>query len=143
MNRTILVPVDGSEHSWRAFSHALEYHVGEHILVLNVVNPAVGEFAPETPGGHDRKQSEVITEQAKERFERANHEDTTLEVVVEEGIPRLVILEYLERADVGQVVMGTRGLTGIKRALLGNVTTAVVHRSNVPVNVIPAPGDSE
>lgn len=137
MSRTVLVPVDGSDNSFRALSHALEYHEGDEIIVLHVVNPLVGEYSKETPGGTERKQSEVVVEMVQDRFENANLQQTPFEVVVEEGSPQDEIVSYAEREDVDQIVMGTRGLAGVKRMLLGSVADGVIRRSSVPVNVVP------
>lgn len=37
------------------------------------------------------------------------------------------------------IVLGTRGLTGIKSALLGSVSHAVLQRTDRPVMVVPSP----
>jgi len=137
MTQTVLVPVDGSDQSLRALSHALEHHEGDKITVLHVVNPLVGEYGKETPGGADRKQSEVVVEIVNEQFRKADPQDTPFEVVVEEGTPQDVIISYAEAEDVDQIVMGTRGLAGVKRMLLGSVADGVIRRSRVPVNVVP------
>ena len=142
MGRTVLVPVDGSDNSFRALSHALQYHEGDDIIVLHVVNPLVGEYSEQTLGGTERKQSEVVVETVQDRFENANLQHTSFEVVVKEGAPQDVIVSYAEREDVDQIVMGTRGLAGVKRMLLGSVADGVIRRSSVPVNVVPGGDES-
>lgn len=137
MSRTVLVPVDGSDNSLRAFSHALQYHEGDEIIALHVVNPLVGEYSKQTLGGTERKQSEVVVETVQDRFENANLQETPFEIVVEEGAPQDEIISYVKEADVDQIVMGTRGLAGVKRMLLGSVADGVIRRSSVPVNVVP------
>lgn len=141
MRRTVLVPVDGSSNSLRALSHALQYHEGDEIIVLHVVNQLVGEYGEQTLGGTERKHSEVVVETVQDRFENANLQQTPFEVVVEEGAPQDVIVSYAKQEDVDQIVMGTRGLAGVKRMLLGSVADSVIRRSGVPVNIIP--GDEE
>jgi nucleotide-binding universal stress UspA family protein len=141
MRRTVLVPVDGSDHSLRALSHALQYNEGDEVVVLHVVNSLVGEYGKETPGGTERKQSEAVIETVEDRFENAALEDTPYDVVVKEGTPQDVIVSYAEETDVDQIVMGTRGLAGIKRMLLGSVADGVIRRSSVPVNVVPSDGE--
>jgi nucleotide-binding universal stress UspA family protein len=142
MSRTVLVPVDGSDQSLRALSHALQYNEGDEIAVLHVVNTLVGEYGKETPGGTERKQSEVVVEMVEDRFEDATLQDTAHEVILKEGNPQDVIVTYAEQADVDQIVMGTRGLAGVKRMLLGSVADGVIRRSTVPVNVVPSDEDS-
>ena len=142
MSRTVLVPVDGSDQSLRALSHTLQHHERDEIIVLHVVNTLVGEYGKGTPGGTERKQSEVVVETVQDRFENANLQQTPFEVVVEEGTPQDVIVSYARETDVDQIVMGTRGLAGVKRMLLGSVADGVIRRSNVPVNVIPDTEDN-
>lgn len=43
------------------------------------------------------------------------------------------ILTYVEEHDIDVIVMGTRGQTGIKRALLGSVTEDVIRHAEIPV----------
>lgn len=49
------------------------------------------------------------------------------------------ILEIAERHDVAAIVMGSRGLAGIRSILLGSVSNAVVHHSERPTLVIHIP----
>ena len=141
MSRTVLVPVDGSDQSLGAFAHALEHHEGDEIIVLHVVNALVGEYGEKTLGGTERKQSDVVVETVTDRFEGANLQDTPFEVVLKEGTPQDEIITFAERNGVDQIVMGTRGLAGVKRMLLGSVADGVIRRSTVPVNVVPSDGE--
>ncbi len=51
----------------------------------------------------------------------------TIELAVEEGNPTEIILDYAKRAKADMIVMGSRGLTGLKGVLLGSVSTQVGH----------------
>jgi nucleotide-binding universal stress UspA family protein len=51
------------------------------------------------------------------------------------GSPSEALIDAALGADL--VVLGTRGLGGFKRLLLGSVSTQVVHHAHVPVVVIP------
>ena len=54
------------------------------------------------------------------------------------GKPRDAIVEAAKEHDARVVVMGNRGQGGAESALYGSVSTAVVHRSSVPVLVVRA-----
>jgi nucleotide-binding universal stress UspA family protein len=44
---------------------------------------------------------------------------------------------------VSTIVLGSRGLTGLRSVLLGSVSTAVVHHADRPTLVIHSPGDDD
>jgi nucleotide-binding universal stress UspA family protein len=60
--------------------------------------------------------------------------------VVAEPTPagEVLVCETAARRGSGIIVMGTRGMTGLKRLALGSFAQAVIRRANVPVLVIPA-----
>jgi nucleotide-binding universal stress UspA family protein len=51
------------------------------------------------------------------------------------------IVETAERCDVAAIVMGSRGLTGVRSMLLGSVSNAVVHHTERPTLVISRAND--
>jgi nucleotide-binding universal stress UspA family protein len=46
------------------------------------------------------------------------------------------IVEYADKDDMTIIIMGTRGITGFKRMLLGSVASGVVTYAHCPVLVI-------
>ena len=56
------------------------------------------------------------------------------------GRPEEEIVELGEKAGVGMIVMGSRGLGGVRRALLGSVSEFVVHYAGCPVLVVRREG---
>jgi len=53
-----------------------------------------------------------------------------------QGNPASKIAEFAEKQKVDLVVIGSRGLGGIKGAVLGSVANSVVHKSKVSVLVV-------
>ena len=53
------------------------------------------------------------------------------------------ILEVAASHDVSTIVIGSRGLTGLRSMLLGSVSTAVVHHADRPTLVIHSPGNDD
>ena len=51
------------------------------------------------------------------------------------------ILETAEQHDAAAIVMGSRGLSGIRSMLLGSVSNAVVHHADRPTLVVHRPSD--
>ena len=57
------------------------------------------------------------------------------------GSPVDQILCAAEETDAGLVVVGRRGLSGVKRLLMGSVSEGVVHHARCPVLVVCGDGD--
>ena len=54
------------------------------------------------------------------------------------GRPDVEILAVAEEIGAGMVVIGSRGLGGVKRALMGSKSDSVVHHAHCPVLVVRA-----
>jgi nucleotide-binding universal stress UspA family protein len=52
------------------------------------------------------------------------------------GTPDAEVVDLAEELDVGLVVVGSRGLGGIRRALMGTVSDSVVRHAHCPVLVV-------
>ena len=48
------------------------------------------------------------------------------------------MLDVADRTDADVIVVGSRGLGAVKRAILGSVSTRVVGEARRPVLVVPA-----
>ena len=53
------------------------------------------------------------------------------------------ILDVAEELDAEAIVLGSRGLTGVKSLLLGSVSHAVLQHADRPVIVVPSPEVTE
>jgi nucleotide-binding universal stress UspA family protein len=52
------------------------------------------------------------------------------------GLPEAEIVALAEELGVGLIAMGSRGLGGIRRALMGSVSDSVVRHAHCPVLVV-------
>jgi nucleotide-binding universal stress UspA family protein len=145
----ILVAVDGSEGSARASEVAVDLaeKFGSQLFVLNVFRgyPEYVNVFPSAPA----PSGEAL--QAYEAFARK----TALEVIGRTvsmaekkgvrakpktsetiGSPVETITDYAVAEKIDLIVMGTRGLGGFKRMLLGSVSSGVVTHAHCPVLVV-------
>lgn len=136
MGKHILIPLDGSDSSWEAFDFALEEHREDSLTVLHVINPMEGDYEPDESQSTAVKRSERIKREAKEHLRDAGLDDSDVDIVTQGGQPADEIVTFADSHDVDQIVMGSRGLSGVKRLLLGSVAETVVRRADAPVNVI-------
>src|SRR5688572_10550791 len=56
--------------------------------------------------------------------------------LAEDERPERAIVELAEEVGAGLVVVGSRGLSGLKRALMGSVSASVVRHAHCPVLVV-------
>jgi nucleotide-binding universal stress UspA family protein len=50
--------------------------------------------------------------------------------------PERAIIHLAEELDVGLIVMGSRGLGGVRRALVGSISESVVRHAHCPVMIV-------
>lgn len=137
--RSILCPIDFSEHSRDAlrWAEALADRHQSRLIVLSAVDPVLAEGA-RVKLGVDLAAAEVepsLREFAAASWRtQARGEDAVFQVQV--GEPADVILDAAKGADL--VVMGTHGLGGVRKWLLGSTTQRVLRRAQTPVLAIPA-----
>ncbi len=103
-----------------------EYHPG----LEAVVEPA---FLEETLRVLQRQTQEVLDGQVKKVEEAGG---TVVEGHLRMGRPDQEIVTLAEEIGAGLVVMGSRGLGGIRRALMGSVSDSVVRHAHCPVLVV-------
>jgi nucleotide-binding universal stress UspA family protein len=121
--RTILVGIDGSEHSYKAASEAIEIskRCGSKIIAVSAV----------------RSQTEL--EGAKtyvNKFvEMADKEGIQVEALTPAGRSHDVIVEIAGGRGVDLIVMGAYGKTGLRKAFMGSSTENVIGLANCAVLV--------
>ena len=148
----ILICYDGSPDSRAAVEHAGELLKGERATVLTVWEPFT-EIVARMPWGPGMSpgiaDSEKIDEASRQDAERRAREGTDLArtagldarpcVCPQETTISSAILAEAQRDDASAIVMGTRGLTGVRSLLLGSVSHAVLQHADRTVIVVPSP----
>ena len=133
---SILVPVDFSDHSHRALALAryLSSRHGASVHLLHVVELL---HTPLKPGGLSSQLEE--TPGLREKYLEALRDmlgETSGDVTVADGSPAGGILWWREKLGARLVVMGSRGLTGLERLLVGSAAETVARFCEVPVVVV-------
>lgn len=147
MSEQILVPVDGSEHAFRALKVACALAKAENrsIRLLHVVPDK------EVPAGLKRfAEVEHIQAPPEYLYETAIAENVlnaardqaladdvqSLECSVEHGDATKGILGVAGRESVDSIIMGTRGLSDIQSMVLGSVAHKVMYAADCRVIVV-------
>lgn len=136
MQNGVLVPVDGSDNAWDALDHALQQYEPQDLTVLYVIDPLKGDYTVDDSTEQTTKQSEQIRAETEQHAQEEGIDPTQINFVTREGRPAEEIVTAADADAIQQIVMGSRGLSGVKRLLLGSVAETVVRRADVPVNVI-------
>src|SRR5687767_11853071 len=147
----ILVCYDGSDDAKQAVASAAQLFPGHAAVVLHVWEP-LKEVAsvPPVPGLRkmleggldemDKAGGEISARLAAEGAAQASSAGLDVEPlsISASGRAWRNILKVARERDVRAIVIGQRGIGGAERAVLGSVSTAVVHHADRPVVVVPA-----
>jgi nucleotide-binding universal stress UspA family protein len=128
----VLVPIDGSECSFRALRFAANF-ARNFDATLHVVH-----FSDEATDATDeilaRARSVLNAEDVDAELKLS--EDVQLEFRPGDRVGENV-LELVEENDYDHVVMGHHGSGAIERAILGSAAETIVRAEAVPVTIVP------
>lgn len=141
--KRILVPVDGSNSACKAVDYAfcLAAKSGAEIDFLYIanVNAAVGGYRlanntcfPQEVLDSVFKVGEAVLDRIFSRMP----EGIKAKRKVVGGIPTSAILEYADENKADMIIVGSRGLSMVKGALLGSVSQHLVEYASCPVMVV-------
>lgn len=148
----ILVPLDGSDHSFKALEAALEIadRFGSEVTLIHVTQLSlIPIITPETPfitstpivnPSDFVKLREVESRVAEEILDRgesmAREKGICVRKVRREGHAVQEIVREAKEGNYDLIVMGRKGVSGIKELLLGSVTDGVVRHAPCSVLVV-------
>jgi nucleotide-binding universal stress UspA family protein len=148
--RTVVVGTDGSESSLRAVARAgaLAGACGATLVIACAYLPTEGEDR-ETARAQDVLRDEAYqivgshpaedtVRTASERASSAGAKD--VRTVAVQGSPVEALLDVVRKEDADLLVVGNRGLAGIKGRLLGSVPADATRRSTCDVLVVHTTG---
>ena len=140
--QTVLCPVDGSDCSDRALAHAAELCRSRAArLVVLTVHPVVpvpalwlssAAVAPDVGPEALAHAREALAEAVRRV---TDYPHVALEVAVGDVVTE--ILRVAEEHGTDMLVVGTHGLRGLDRLVLGSVTERLIRKAACPVLVVP------
>jgi len=136
--RRIVVGIDGSSAAEAALEWAAE-EAGLHGSLLEVVTAwswtsSPSEMVAGIPAGESLES--VARDLLRRSVDSLAPSDIRLNCVTREGQPAAVLLDMAEGADL--LVVGSRGRGRAAEMVLGSTSHQCVHRSSVPVVVVPS-----
>ena len=148
----VLICYDGSPDARAAIEHAGDLLAGQAAVVLTVWEPFV-EVLARAPTGFGlsagmvdvdeidtgaRQAAEQRAEEGAELARGAGLDAKALTCLQETTIAS-AILAAADEVGAKAIVIGSRGLTGVKSLLLGSVSHAVIQHADRAVIVVPSP----
>ena len=135
----ILCPIDFSETSRHALEHAVAVAkwYDAQIVALHVIHTSLLPTPPILFAEFATSSAPAVMNQLYAWLEPARKAGVNVNAIVDEGNPTVRIVERAttERADL--IVMGTHGVGGFERLILGSVTERVLRKAPCPVLVVP------
>ena len=141
----ILVAVDETPAASFALRHVVPYAVDQHSqLTLLTVVPHPPRSVLAAGVSLQQLEAQIESEAATHLREVAATlpQDLSVTTVLRHGDPAEEILALLREQPFDVLCMGARGRGRVTGALLGSVSTAVLHHSPVPVIVLHPPPDA-
>ena len=139
----VLVPVDGSPASIRAVKYAIRLaNSGRRpalvlVNVQNLVTLGLGDIAATMPiDWQEKVAADLSRQQLRKAIAVCRATKVPFETVAESGAIAETIARVGRQTKADHIVMGTRGLGGVRGLLLGSTTTGVVHLTTLPVTLI-------
>lgn len=136
MSYTSVVGFDDSEAARAALETALRLAKPDGRVILTRGNPRVGTFdPPRSDGAAILSLNEALEATAAEAAQRSGLNVVPV-VVTENAVEALTMTAEEYDADV--IVVGSKGQGALAGAILGSTTYKLLHRSEVPVLVVPS-----
>lgn len=149
--RMVLISYDGSADAKAAIEQAGRVFKADPAVVLTVWEP-FSQLIARTPTGFgaagitdyeriDQESRESARDTAEQGAKLAREAglDASAATRARDGTIARSILEEAHRIDADVIVLGSRGLTGVKSLLIGSVSHAVVQSADRAVLVVPSP----
>ncbi len=139
MIKRILVAIDGSTQSYKAFDFALEItdacKAGFELYALSVVQPMEAAYFVQTDAPMESavKEYKGILKKLEEKAGQRNLKVAT-EVTV--GHPAETIVKFAAEKNCDLIVMGHRGMSKIEDLFLGSVSYRVVSTAHCTVAIV-------
>ncbi len=136
----ILVPVDGSENSKRAFNYAsyLSKNLRGEITILHVAD------APPTVYLQSQKVLDELLEKYSKTGEKvfdeyqelAERDSIKIKTKVIFGDPGKEIVKFSLKEEFNVIVIGNRGMGHLKEMIIGSVSSSVIRDAKCPVLLV-------
>ena len=139
--RTILCAVDFSGHSRRALQYAaaIAAQFAGRLTAITVNDPllATAARAASTPESLAKQTRAELADFVERSLRGSMSKPTPVDLVTAEGDPAAEILRAATRRRADLIVIGTEGLSGVRRLFFGSTAAKVLEHATRPVLTVP------
>ncbi len=130
----MLIAYDGSEPARRALARVATFMPDASVAIVTVAEPIYrgARYAGFADPDAEKRQQDAL-EEARALIAQSGIEATATALV---GQPGDEIVRAATEAKADLVVLGARGLSSVKRLVLGSVSTKVLHEAHCDVLVV-------
>lgn len=138
--KRILVAIDGSDESERAFKKAVAVAERNNatIVLTHVIDTRAYQSFSTFDGSiadNARVEAKNTLNEYKEFAEKEGVKD--IKIVLEYGSPKIMIAKQIPEAeDVDLIMLGATGLNAVERIFVGSVSEYVIRRANCDVLIV-------
>ena len=139
----IMVAVDFSTYSLNAVNHgaSLARRLNADLILINVLNQRDVEAVERVLVGHlEFRVEHYILQQREERARRLREmlseigaADLPVKIVVEVGVPYLVLLDQIDAEKADLLIMSTKGRSNLVDTVIGSCAQKMYRRCPVPL----------
>jgi len=143
----IMIAFDGSKDSVKAvdFGCSLAEKYGSTVVIVHVYSPALPPYVGAAPMPIPEVELEGVAEVSKKRARGVLADG--IKLAEERGVKARgelleasstvqAIVEFAANEKADMIIVGTRGMTGFKKLILGSVSSGLVGHSECPVLVV-------
>jgi nucleotide-binding universal stress UspA family protein len=136
---TILLATDGSRDAELALTTAIDVANSTnselHVVTISPGYPSYDVRSPEVMEALRERAEDILNAQAA-KIEQEGGKVAEKHLRIAERYRAQQIVQVAEDISAGMIVMGSRGLGGVRRALMGSVSDSVVRHAHCPVLVV-------
>jgi len=146
MYKRLLVAFDGSEQSYKALDHAVAIaeKFDSELVLLTVIPTMIAPFLtdesfdPKVYNKYHERMNELYNNILKDANKMiiTKHPNLNTRTILREGRPSATLVDVAEKEGCDMIVMGSRGIGGIKGWVLGSTSHRVAASCKKPVMII-------